>query len=179
MGVVDALALCWALARVVSLSQAAVALTLCRWLLGLERVGSLLELGRRCVTAGAAACFRHTWLPEKRRAFQLLAMSEQWLARRDRGVVLEELGTQGAVQGLWPCWAGGAMVAGASGMYARSFTRLVQQLQALGVSARLLSVEYPLAPEQPHPAALQATLAAWRHLLQCSQQGQGKAYYAI
>ncbi|KAJ9531612.1 hypothetical protein QJQ45_015073 [Haematococcus lacustris] len=194
MGALDALALCWALARVLSLSQAAVALTLCRWLLGLERVGSLLELGRRCVTAGAAACFRHTWLPEKRRAFQLLAMSEQWLARRDQGVVLEDLGTQGAVQGLWvrpasqrpgerELWVlyvhGGAMVAGASGMYARSFTRLVQQLQALGVSARLLSVEYPLAPEQPHPAALQATLAAWRHLLQCSQQGQGKACYAI
>jgi hypothetical protein len=49
---------------------------------------------------------------------------------------------------------GGGYTTGQCEMYMPMYTRLLRVLDKLGIVAAILSVEYPLAPEYPYPAAV-------------------------
>jgi acetyl esterase/lipase len=59
---------------------------------------------------------------------------------------------------------GGGFLAGGPRMYCPAMRLWLEQLAALGVSARILSLGYPLAPEHPYPAALHFVADACRWL---------------
>lgn len=72
--------------------------------------------------------------------------------------------------------AGGAFVAGEPLMYCPAFKHWMRQLAAQGIAMRVLSVGYPLAPENPFPAAVVAATAAYRWLLkQLEAEGSQEA----
>jgi acetyl esterase/lipase len=60
--------------------------------------------------------------------------------------------------------AGGAFVAGDALMCAATFKRWMRSLAARGLRTRVLCISYPLAPEQPFPAAVASTAAAFAWL---------------
>jgi hypothetical protein len=72
--------------------------------------------------------------------------------------------------------AGGAFAAGDPLMYCPAFKYWMRQLAAQGIAMRVLSVGYPLAPENPYPAAVVAAAAAYRWLLkQLEAEGSQEA----
>lgn len=61
--------------------------------------------------------------------------------------------------------AGGAFMAGDPRMYCPAFKLWMKKMAAQGISMRVLSVGYPLSPENSFPAPVQAAAAAYRWLL--------------
>ncbi|KAI8071046.1 Alpha/Beta hydrolase protein [Gongronella butleri] len=61
---------------------------------------------------------------------------------------------------------GGGFVTGHAAMYMKCFIALLDSLQGKhGLRAAILSVEYPLGPEAPYPAAIHACVDAYRYLI--------------
>lgn len=56
-------------------------------------------------------------------------------------------------------------MAGEPRMYCLAFRLWMKQMAAQGISMRVLSVGYPLAPEHPFPAPVKAAAASYRWLL--------------
>jgi hypothetical protein len=72
--------------------------------------------------------------------------------------------------------AGGAFMAGDPRMYCPAFKHWMRALAAQGISMRVLSVGYPLAPENTFPAPVLAAAAAYRWLLdQLKAEGRNDA----
>lgn len=70
--------------------------------------------------------------------------------------------------------AGGAFVAGHALMYIGTYAYWLYHLAKAGISCSILSVEYPLAPEHPFPAAVQAAASAIEWLV--NESGETAPY---
>lgn len=66
--------------------------------------------------------------------------------------------------------AGGGFVAGHALMYLGSYTYWLNKLAQQGIACSILSVEYPLAPEHPFPAAVEAAAGVIEWLVHDSRE---------